>query len=195
MPLRMSLFNSSSLSTQMTARFIRAVVVSRVFCSLDTAALCTLSHCLRHGGRFHLSQSILLTREFTLLENHMIYHQAEQVSQCDWTAVVKGAQHPFIGRLCTLVIVPAAWRQVSTNENHQASTRLTFGMSRQRDVCVLLGSLCPAGKRKDHERVDWLAFETRHERDVCVLLGPSGLAHVRSVLSAVSSVRDPVVKR
>ena len=67
----------------------------RVFCCLITAvkgvshphigrpwaALCTLSICLRHGGRFHLSQSILLTREFTLLEICMIYHQAEQVSQ------------------------------------------------------------------------------------------------------------------
>ena len=38
-------------------------------------------NCLRHGGRFRLSQSILLTREFTLLEICMIYHQAEQVSQ------------------------------------------------------------------------------------------------------------------
>lgn len=52
-----------------------------------------------------------------------------------------------------------------------------------------------AKKKKDHERVDWLAFEIDPQRDVCVLLGPSGLAHVRSVLSAVSSVRDPVVKR
>ena len=46
-----------------------------------------------------------------------------------------------------------------------------------------------------HERVDWLAFEIDLQRDVCVLLEPSGLAHVRSVLSAVSSVQDPVVKR
>ena len=104
-----------SLLSQMTARFIRAVVVSLLLCCLVTAvigcftpihrpswaAFCTLSHCLRHGGRFHLSQSILLTREFTLLEICMVYHQAEQVSQCDWTAVVKGAQHPLIGRLIT----------------------------------------------------------------------------------------------
>ena len=117
------------------------------------------------------------------------------MSQCVITAVVKGAQHPLIGRLCTLVIVPAAWRQVSSNENHQASTRLTIEMSRQRDMCVLLGSICPAGKRKDHERVDWLAFKDDPQRDDCVLLGPAGLALVRSVLSAVSSVRDPVVKR
>ena len=90
---------------------------NRVFHTHSSAALgssCTLSHCLRHGGRFHLSQSILLTREFTLLENHMIYHQAEQVSQCDRAAVVKGARHPFIGRLITLISLPAAWRQVSS---------------------------------------------------------------------------------
>ena len=49
--------------------------------SAAPAALCTLSHCLRHGGRFHLSQSFLLTREFTLLEICMIFHQSEQVSQ------------------------------------------------------------------------------------------------------------------
>ena len=58
----------------------------------------------------------------------------------------QGAQHPFTGRLSTIINLPAAWRQVSTNENHQASTRLAFGMSRQRVICVLLGSLCPAGK-------------------------------------------------
>ena len=68
-------------------------------------------------------------------------------------------------------------------------------MSRQRDICALLGSICPAGKRKDHERVDWLAFEMSRQRDVCALLGPSGLAHVRVVTRAVSSVRDLVVKR
>ena len=67
-----------------------------------------------------LSQSGL-TREFTLLENCMIYHQAEQVSQCDWAAMVKGVPHPLIGRLCTLIDLPAAWRQVSTSENHRAS--------------------------------------------------------------------------
>ena len=44
-----------------------------------------------------------------------------------------------------------------------------------------------------HERVIWLAFEIDLQRDVCVLLGPAGLA--RSVLSAVSSAHDPVVKR
>ena len=32
----------------------------------------------------------------------MVYHQAEQVSQCDWAAIVKGVQHPLIGRLITL---------------------------------------------------------------------------------------------
>ena len=75
------------------------------------------------------------------------------------------------------------------------SVWLAIEMSRQRDTCALLGSICPAGKRKDHERVDWLASENDLQRDVCVLLGSSGLARVRSVLSAVSSVRDPVVKR
>ena len=52
--------------------------------------------------RARLCPNQRLTREFTLLEICMIYHQAEQVSQCVWTAVVKGAQHPLIGRLCTL---------------------------------------------------------------------------------------------
>lgn len=46
-----------------------------------------------------------------------------------------------------------------------------------------------------HQRVDWLAFEMSRQRDVCVLLGPAGLALVRVVTRAVSSIRDPVVKR
>ena len=69
-------------------------------------------------------------------------------------------------------------------------------MSHERDMCALLGSICPAGEqKKDHERVDWLASENDLRRDVCVLLEPSGLAHVRVVTRAVSSIRDPVVKR
>ena len=64
------------------------------------------------------------------------------------------------------------------------------------EICVLCsGRFVLLASEKDHERVDWLAFENDLQRDVCVLLGPAGLAHVRSVLSAVSSVRDPVVKR
>ena len=60
----------------------------------------------------------------------------------------QGAQHPLIGRFSTIINLPAAWRQVRASENHRASTRLAFEMSRQRFICVLLGSLCPAGKRK-----------------------------------------------
>ena len=105
-----------SLSTQMTARFIRAVVVSRVFLlpchgrnrvfhTHSSAVLGSSLHTLTLPAAWRQVSSIsihLLTREFTLLEICMIYHQAEKVSQCDWTTVVKGAQHPFIGRLCTL---------------------------------------------------------------------------------------------
>ena len=90
---------------------------SFAFCS-DRIAL-SARHLCHQRARLCLNQR--LTREFTLLENYMIYHQAEQVSQCDWTAVVKGAQHPLIGRLSTLIDLPAAWRQVSTSENHRAS--------------------------------------------------------------------------
>ena len=90
---------------------------SFAFCSSLSVSL-AFEFCHRRA-RLCLNQR--LTREFTLLEICMIYHQAEQVSQCDWTAVVKGAQHPLIGRLITLVVLPAAWRQVSTSENHQAS--------------------------------------------------------------------------
>ena len=50
-------------------------------------------------------------------------------------------------------------------------------------------------RRECHQRVDWLAFENDLQRDVCVLLGPAGLARVRVVTRAVSSARDPVVKR
>ena len=57
------------------------------------------------------------------------------------------------------------------------------------------GQFVLLASEKDHERVDWLASENDLQRDVCVLLGSSGLAHVRSVLSAVSSAGDPVVKR
>ena len=90
---------------------------SFVFCSCIFVML--TRHLRRQRARLCLNQR--LTREFTLLENCMIYHQAEQVSQCDWTAIVEGVPHPLIGRLSTLVIVPAAWRQVSTSENHRAS--------------------------------------------------------------------------
>ena len=69
-----------------------------VFCSSLLVSL-AFEFCHR---RARLCLNRRLTREFTLLESYMIYHQAEQVSQCDWAAVVKGAQHPFIGRLCTL---------------------------------------------------------------------------------------------
>ena len=71
---------------------------SCVFCSCIFVLL--TRHLCHQRARLCLNQR--LTREFTLLENCMIYYQAEQVSQCDWTAVVKGAQHPLIGRLCTL---------------------------------------------------------------------------------------------
>ena len=184
----------------MTARFIRAVVVSRVVSSAalsrpSLAALCTLSHCLQHGGRFHLSQSFLLTREFMLLEICIVYHQAEQVSQCDWTAVVKGAQHPLIGRLITL----------STCLRHGGRFRLTriidrLHGSQSKWVVSEMFVLCSGrfvllARRECHERVDWLASENDLQRDVCVLLGSSGLAHVRVVTRVVSSVRDPVVKR
>ena len=64
------------------------------------------------------------------------------------------------------------------------------------EICVLcLGQFVLLARQLCHQRVDWLASENDLQRDVCALLGPAGLAHVRSVLSAVSSVRDPVVKR
>ena len=90
---------------------------SFAFCSCIFVLL--TRHLCHQRARLCLNQR--LTREFTLLENCMIYHQAEQVSQCDWTAIVKGVPHPLIGRLSTLIILPAAWRQVSTSENHQTS--------------------------------------------------------------------------
>ena len=64
------------------------------------------------------------------------------------------------------------------------------------EICVLRsGQFVLLASENDLQRVDWLASENDLQRDVCVLLGSSGLAHVRSVLSAVSSIRDPVVKR
>ena len=85
-----------SLLSQITARFIRAVVVSRVVSSAalygrnrvfhthSSAVLGSSLHALILPAAWRQVSSIsihLLTREFTLLEICMIYHQAEQVSQ------------------------------------------------------------------------------------------------------------------
>lgn len=45
--------------------------------------------------------------------------QGKCLSVSSWPQ--QGAQHPFTGRLSTIVNLPAAWRQVSTSENHQAA--------------------------------------------------------------------------
>ena len=115
-----------SLLSQMTARFIRAVVVSpsalplpchgrnRVFHTHSSAVLGSSLHalnCLRHGGRFHLSQSILLTREFTLLEICMIYHQSEQVSQQgSLISLARVRNESSASRLCSARVVLSCWQ-------------------------------------------------------------------------------------
>ena len=60
--------------------------------------------------------------------------------------MVKGAQHPFIGRLCTLSHCLRHGGRFHLSQS--GSVWLAIGMNRQRDMSALLGSICPAGKRK-----------------------------------------------
>ena len=110
-------------------------------------------------------------------------------------AVVKGAQHPFIGRLCTLshCLRHGGRFQLTRIVRRLHGSRSKLIRSEMFVFCS--GQFVLLASGIGHERVDWLAFETHHERDVCVLLGSSSLARVRVVTRAVSPVRDPVVKR
>ena len=67
----------------------------------------------------------------------------------------QGVSHPLFGRLSTLVILPAAWRQVRASENHRVSAqskRLVSGFIRTAarpillaHVQIVLSASSPAG--------------------------------------------------
>ena len=173
----------------MTARFIRAVVVSLLSCS----SLRTLT--LPAAWQRVSSVSIYLahSRVHAARDLHGLSSSRASVSVCHHgrgqgcsTPIYRPTLHT---RYCACGMaagfIYSIWLDPARNRNESSA----------RYVCSARVNLSCWQAKKDHERVDWLAFETRHERDMCVLLGSSSLAHVRSVLSAVSSVRDPVVKR
>lgn len=77
----------------------------------------------------------IVRRELLSLSAHSRVHAARELygtssAQSKCLSVSsrpqQGVQHPFTGRLITIINLPAAWRQVSTSESHRGSRSREF---------------------------------------------------------------------